>query len=69
MKAFIQLKEGYKPSKEIEDELTKLVEKEFAPYYKPKVYKFTESLPLSHVDKVDKLALREMEKRASEATK
>jgi long-chain acyl-CoA synthetase len=57
VKTFVQLREGYEPSKELEEELTDMVSKNFPPYYKPKLYEFVE-LPLSSVDKVDKLALR-----------
>jgi len=43
----------------LEEELTDFVAKRFPPYYKPKLYEFME-LPLSSVDKVDKLAIRKM---------
>jgi acyl-coenzyme A synthetase/AMP-(fatty) acid ligase len=60
VKTFVQLREGYEPSKKLEEELTDLVAKNFPPYYKPKMYEFME-LPLSSVDKIDKLALRKRE--------
>ena len=59
VKACVQLRGGYEPSKELEEELTDFVAKRFPPYYKPKLYEFME-LPLSSVDKIDKLALRKM---------
>lgn len=60
VKGYIQLRKGYEPTKELEEELTEYITKSFPPYYKPKVYEFIE-LPLSSVDKVDKIALRKME--------
>ena len=68
VKTFVQLREGYEPSKKLEEELTDLVAKNFPPYYKPKMYEFME-LPLSSVDKIDKLALRKREEeRRKKAT-
>ncbi|MBN2284109.1 MAG: AMP-binding protein [Deltaproteobacteria bacterium] len=60
VKAFIQLKEGEVPRPDLEKELTALVEKSLSAYYKPKIYVFLDEIPLSNVDKVNKLALREM---------
>jgi len=62
VKAFIQLNKGVVPNDYLEEELTALVEKELSPYYKPKSYIFLDELPLSDVDKVNKLALREITK-------
>jgi long-chain acyl-CoA synthetase len=63
VKTFVQMREGYKPSKKLEEELTDLVAKKCLPYYKPKYYEFLEELPLTRADKIDKLYLREREKK------
>jgi long-chain acyl-CoA synthetase len=57
--AFIQLNEGYAPSKDLETELTEMADKKLPAYYKPKIYVFLDDMPLNHVDKVNKLVLRE----------
>ena len=62
VKSYIELREGYKPGNELEKEFTDLVAEKCLPYYKPKFYEYME-LPLTRVDKVDKLALREREKK------
>ena len=58
-KAFIVLKEGYKPSKDLEKDIRKHCEKNLAIYSLPAEYEFRESLPKTAVGKV---AYRELEK-------
>lgn len=63
VKLAVQLKKGYEPSKAIEDEILKLCEEKLAPYAKPRYIEFMEEIPMMHTDKVDKLFLREREKK------
>ena len=58
-KAFVVLKEGYTPSKELEKDIRKHCEKNLAIYSLPAEYEFRESLPKTAVGKV---AYRELEK-------
>lgn len=51
-KAFVVLKEGIKPSKEVEKELRKYCEKNLARYSLPYIYEFRDSLPKTLVGKV-----------------
>ena len=60
-KAFIVLKDGVKPSKEVEKSIRLHCEKNLARYSLPAVYEFRESLPKTLVGKV---AYRELEKES-----
>lgn len=60
-KAFIVLKDGVKPSKEVEKSIKLHCEKNLARYSLPAVYEFRESLPKTLVGKV---AYRELEKES-----
>ena len=61
VKLFLQLKKGYEPSKELEDELIKLCKEKLAPYAVPKFVEFIEEMPILHTEKIDKKALRKGE--------
>ena len=58
VKVFIMLKEGFKPSKEIEDELMAYARKHIAKYAMPREIEFRDELPKTLVGKV---AYRELE--------
>ena len=58
-KAYIVLKDGVKPSKEVEKSIRQHCEKNLAKYSLPAVYEFRDSLPKTLVGKV---AYRELEK-------
>ncbi len=59
-KAFIVLKEGIEPSKEVEKELKNYCEKNLAKYSLPAIYEFRKSLPTTLVGKV---AYRKLEEK------
>lgn len=58
-KAYIVLKDGFKPSKKIEKEIRSLLEKHVAKYSLPASYEFRDNLPKTLVGKV---AFKELEK-------
>ena len=68
VKAFVVLKQGNAPSKELEDSLIEYCRKHLARYKVPRVIEFRSSLPLSLVGKVLKLPLREEEKKKNSAS-
>lgn len=61
-KAFIVLKEGYKPGRKIEKEIRELLERHVAAYALPASYEFRDSLPKTAVGKVAFRKLEEEEK-------
>jgi long-chain acyl-CoA synthetase len=63
VKAFVVLKEGYKPDKEVENSIIEFCSKRLARYKVPKMIEFKKELPLSLIGKVLKLPLREEEKK------
>jgi long-chain acyl-CoA synthetase len=69
VKAFVVLKPGNAPSKEVEDSIIEFCRKHLARYKVPKVVEFRDSLPLSLIGKVLKLPLREEEKKKISASK
>lgn len=64
-KAFVVLKEGYKPSKKLERELRELMQRNVPLYALPVAYEFRDSLPQTLVGKVAFRKLEEEEKKKS----
>ena len=58
-KAFIVLKEGYKPGKRIEREIRELLERNIPVYAMPSAYEFRDELPKTLIGKV---AFKKLEK-------
>ena len=67
-KAYIALKQGYKDTPKLRQELLELCKKNLAAYSVPKEFEFRKSLPKTLIGKVDfrKLQQENMEKRAEE---
>ena len=67
-KAYIALKQGYKDTPKLRQELLDLCKKNLAAYSVPKEFEFRKSLPKTMIGKVDfrKLQQENMEKRAEE---
>jgi long-chain acyl-CoA synthetase len=65
VKAFIVLKEGVPPGKEVENSIVEHCSKHLARYKIPKIIEFRKELPLSLIGKVLKLPLREEERKKS----
>ena len=67
-KAYIALKQGYKDTPKLREELLELCKKNLAAYSVPKEFEFRKSLPKTLIGKVDfrKLQQENMEKRAEE---
>lgn len=67
-KAYIALKQGYKDTPKLRQELLELCKKNLAAYSVPKEFEFRKSLPKTMIGKVDfrKLQQENMEKRAEE---
>ena len=61
-KAFIVLKNGYKPSNEILEEIKKYCEEKLAKYSLPYEYEFREELPKTLVGKIAYTKLEEEER-------
>jgi long-chain acyl-CoA synthetase len=62
VKAFVTLKEGYKESPQLAEELRQSLKKDLAPYKVPKIIEFKKELPISATGKVLKRELRDEEK-------
>jgi long-chain acyl-CoA synthetase len=69
VKAFVVLKPGNTPGKEVEESIIEHCRKHLARYKVPKVVEFRDSLPLSLIGKVLKLPLREEEKKKASGNK
>jgi long-chain acyl-CoA synthetase len=69
VKAFVVLKPGNTPNREVEESIIEHCRKHLARYKVPKVIEFRDSLPLSLIGKVLKLPLREEEKKKATASK
>ena len=69
VKAFVVLKPGNTPSKEVEESVIEHCRRHLARYKVPKVIEFRDSLPLSLIGKVLKLPLREEEKKKASSKK
>lgn len=69
VKAYVVLKPGYTPSKELEEELKEFVKSRIAPYKRPEWIEFVDELPKTATGKIQryKLRLREREKLMSKA--
>ncbi len=67
-KAYIALKQGYKDTPKLREEINELCKKNLAAYSIPKEYEFRKSLPKTMIGKVDfrKLQQENAEKRAEE---
>jgi acyl-coenzyme A synthetase/AMP-(fatty) acid ligase len=61
IKAFIVLKEGYKPSTELANSLIEFVKQKLAPYKAPKEIEFVESLPKTVTGKIMRKELKKQE--------
>ena len=62
VKAFIILKEGYKPSDDLVKELQTFSKKVVAPYKYPRAIEFVEDLPKTNSGKIRRVELREAER-------
>nr|MDO8079244.1 long-chain fatty acid--CoA ligase [Candidatus Freyarchaeota archaeon] len=62
VKAYVTLKEGYKESPQLAEEMRQSLKKNLAPYKVPKMIEFRKELPISATGKVLKRELREEEK-------
>jgi long-chain acyl-CoA synthetase len=62
VKAYVTLKEGYKESPQLAEEIRQSLKKDLAPYKIPKVIEFRKELPISATGKILKRELREEEK-------
>ena len=61
VKVFISLKEGYEPSKELEQDIIRHCREKLPPYAVPKFVEFRKDLPLTVTEKIFKRKLREEE--------
>ena len=61
VKIFISLKDGYEPSKELEQDLIRHCKERLPPYAVPKFVEFRQELPLTVTEKIFKRKLREEE--------
>ena len=61
VKIFISLKEGYEPSKELEQDIIRHCREKLPPYAVPKFVEFRKDLPLTVTEKIFKRKLREEE--------
>ncbi len=59
VKLYVLLKEGYKASEEIKEDILKFAQDNLAKYKVPKIIEILEEMPLTSVGKVDKKILRE----------
>ena len=60
VKAFIVLKDGYKPTEELKNNILELCKEGIAKYALPKEIQFIDEMPKTLVGKVDYKALNEM---------
>lgn len=60
LKAFIVLNKGFKPSKQLETELSMLVKEHYAGHSYPKQIEFIDELPKTNSGKIIRMKLREM---------
>ena len=63
VKAFIVLADGFKESKELQEEIQNTVRTSLAPYEYPREIEFVNDLPLTTTGKVRRVELRERERR------
>lgn len=61
VKAFVVLKEGYSPSKELEEELKFFVKEKLVPYKRPQWIEFVKELPKTATGKILRYKLRQAE--------
>ncbi len=67
VKAFIRLKEGYRPSDELVEALQQLVKRDLAAYKYPRVIEFVDAFPLTSSGKIRRGELRRREFEAKDA--
>jgi len=68
IKAFVILKDGYKPSPQLEADLTSFLRDKGLPGYKiPEIFEFVDELPKTATGKVQRFALRQLERERIEA--
>lgn len=60
VKLYILLREGYKASEEIKEDILRFAKENLATYKVPKIIEILEKMPLTSVGKVDKKVLRRM---------
>ncbi len=61
IKVFTRLREGYEPSKQLEEDIIRHCKERLPPYAVPKFVEFKEDLPLTATEKIFKRKLREEE--------
>lgn len=59
IKAFIVLKPGFKPSKELEEEIQRMVKEKFAAYGYPREIEFIDKLPKTETGKIKRYELKQ----------
>ncbi|WP_461252158.1 class I adenylate-forming enzyme family protein, partial [Treponema sp. R8-4-B8] len=64
-KAFIMLKDGYKESEELKQDIIKSCESHLITYSRPRYIEFIEKMPMTHVGKIAFRELEEMERSKS----
>lgn len=67
IKVFIRVREEYKPSKQLEEDILRHCKERLAPYAVPKFVEFREDLPLTATEKIFKRKLREEEIKKQKA--
>ncbi|HSP23585.1 MAG TPA: 2-aminobenzoate-CoA ligase, partial [Saliniramus sp.] len=60
VKAFVVLRDGSEPVRELAEELQKHVKAEIAPYKYPRAIEFVDALPKTQTGKLQRFALRQM---------
>ena len=64
--AFVVLKEGYKPSDKLADEIQKFVKEKLAPYKRPHQIIFVNDLPKTATGKIQRFRIKEITKKSDE---
>ncbi|MEM3593648.1 MAG: AMP-binding protein [Candidatus Jordarchaeaceae archaeon] len=67
VKVFIRVREGYTPSKELEEDIIRHCRERLPPYAVPKFVEFRDDLPLTATEKIFKRKLREEEIKKQKA--
>ncbi|TFF98216.1 MAG: AMP-dependent synthetase [Promethearchaeota archaeon] len=62
VKLYVKLKQGYKASEEIKEDILNFAKKNLAKYKVPEIIELVEDIPLTTIGKIDKRALRSREK-------
>jgi len=61
IKAFVLLRPGFKPDKELEREIREFVNQRLSPHEKPRIIEFVDSLPMTATGKIKRKELRDAE--------